>query len=142
MGYPGAGLPMLPNMNPNLMPNGQQQQAPQQQPNGQAKKEEKPKQERPRDNLDQKTVMQKELQAGNQALAAGQNTVALRHYELAGRAQPLEPLPLFHQAQAQIAMGQYAKAATLVQRGLKWQPAWPQADFSARAFYGDRGTLC
>lgn len=140
-GSPLVGYPALP-MNPNMMQNAQQQmpQQPQQPANGQAKKEDKPKPERPRDNLDQKAAMHKELQVGNQALAAGQNTVALRHYEAAGQAQPLEPLPLFHQAQAQIALGQYAKAATLVQRGLKWQPAWPQADFSARAFYGDRGT--
>lgn len=102
------------------------------------KQEEKAKAARPKDNLDQQAVMHRELLAGNQALAAGQNTAALKRYEAAAQAQPLDAAPLFHQAQAHLALGQYGKAATAVQRGLKWRPDWPLADFSPRAIYGDR----
>ena len=107
--------------------------------NNAAKKDDKPKkEEKPKDNLDQQAQMHKELRAGNADFAAGQYAVALRHYEKASDLQPLDPQPLFHQAQAYFAQGLYPKAVVAVQRGLKWQPAWPQSAFQPRALYGER----
>jgi hypothetical protein len=96
------------------------------------------KEEKAKDPIDQQAVMHKELRAGNADFALGRFNAALQHYEKAGDAQPLAPQPLFHQAQAWFAQGQYGKAVVAIQRGLKWQPNWPQADFQVRALYGDR----
>jgi tetratricopeptide (TPR) repeat protein len=83
-------------------------------------------------------AVQKALRAGNAAFALGQYQNALKQYEQAQAAAPLNPLPAFHIGQVYFAQGQYGKAVAVLQRGLKWHAKWPEGNFAVRALYGDR----
>jgi tetratricopeptide (TPR) repeat protein len=82
--------------------------------------------------------MQKHIRAGNDAFANGEYGVALKRYESAVGAAPLEPMGYFHVAQAQLAVGKHALAVASIQRGLRLHSKWPESGFQPRALYGDR----
>jgi hypothetical protein len=90
------------------------------------------------DDLQPRIDMQQALRAGNDAFAEGKYQQALAQYNRAAAAAPLEPLPLFHQAQAHLALGRYAQAAVAVQRGLRLHPTWASSGFQPKALYQDR----
>lgn len=90
------------------------------------------------DDFETDAAMHKALRAGNAAFALGNYQTALKHYEQAQTAAPLNPLPAFHIGQVHFALGQYGKAVVALQRGLKWHAKWPESGFSVRALYGDR----
>ncbi len=94
---------------------------------------------RARDEFDKKESMAREIRLGNAAFASGAFSQALRHYEQASKENPLDGQPWFYQGQALFALGQYPKAVTAIQRGLKWHPQWPAAAFQPRALYGEKG---
>src|SRR4051812_14022142 len=58
------------------------------------------------DDLEQRSVMYKYLREGNTLFAAGKYKEALKSYDAAVAAAPLEPLAAFHQGQAYLALGQ------------------------------------
>src|SRR4051812_16505018 len=64
------------------------------------------------DDLEQRSTMYKFLREGNGFFAAGKYKEALKSYDAAVAAAPLEPLAAFHQGQAYLALGQYGKAVT------------------------------
>lgn len=102
---------------------------------------EKPKEAKKPPQLDidqQKALMYNHLRLGNHSFSEGKYANALRHFETASAAVPLEALPLFHMAEAYIATAQYPKAAMCVQKGLRWMPRWVTADFSPELLYADR----
>jgi tetratricopeptide (TPR) repeat protein len=82
--------------------------------------------------------MDAELRAGNADFASGDYQRALKRYEAAALHLPLDPLPLFHQGQAHLALGQYSRAVVVLQRGLKWKPDWARSEFQPRSLYGKR----
>ncbi len=92
----------------------------------------------PKDDLDARARMNNEIRAGNGYLAMGEVPRALRSYEAAAIHMPLDPMPLFHQGQALLALGQANRAVVVIQRGLKWQPEWPASEFAPRSLYGSR----
>jgi len=92
-----------------------------------------------RDEIEQRAEMQKHIRTGNDAFANGEYGVALKRYELAVGAAPLEPMGYFHLAQAQLALGKHAPAVASIQRGLRLHSKWPESGFQPRALYGDRG---
>jgi tetratricopeptide (TPR) repeat protein len=94
-----------------------------------------------KDDIDQRSEMYRLLRAGNKAFASGQYEDALKAYEKSQAAAPMEAHPAFHAGQALVALGNYHKAFNEIQRGLRWQPHWPEAEFKPRALYGNRGSV-
>jgi hypothetical protein len=97
-----------------------------------------PKPQEKKDDADRDAAMYKSLRNGNSAFASGNYSTAVRSYEQAQAAAPLDPLPTFHLGQAYLAQGKYAGATAAIQRGLKWQPGWPNSAFRPRSLYGER----
>ena len=91
-----------------------------------------------KDELDQRAEMQKHLRSGNEAFGNAEYALALKRYEQAVAAAPLEPTAYFHQAQAQLALGKHAQAVVSIQRGLRLHPKWAESAFQPRALYRDR----
>lgn len=94
----------------------------------------------PMDDVDQRGEMYRFLRAGNRAFANGKYDEAMKAYVRAQVAAPMEAHPAFHAGQAHLALGNYHKAFSEIQRGLRWQPHWPDAEFKPRAFYGTKAT--
>lgn len=92
----------------------------------------------PQDDLEARAKMEAELRAGTADFNLGDFARALKHYEAAHHHLPLDPLPLFHQGQAHLALGNYQRAIVVIQRGLKWKPDWANSEFRPRALYGHR----
>lgn len=92
----------------------------------------------PKDDLEARAKMEAELRAGTAEFNLGDFARALKRYEAAHYHLPLDPLPLFFQGQAHLALGNYQRAIILIQRGLKWNPAWAHSEFRPRALYGTR----
>jgi Flp pilus assembly protein TadD len=92
----------------------------------------------PKDDLEARAKMEAELRAGTAEFSLGDFARALKRFEAAHLHLPLDPLPLFHQGQAHLALGNYQRAVVVIQRGLRWNPDWAKSEFRPRALYGPR----
>ncbi len=73
---------------------------------------------------------------GRTAFASGQYGRAVERFRKASDLNPKDASPLFHLAQAYIALGKYHEAAKAIRSGLELRPNWPDAVFSPRTLYG------
>lgn len=79
------------------------------------------------------------LALGDQFFAAGRYHDAILRYRAAIRATPQAPKPLFRQALALVAVGNYPTAVELVKRGIQLDPGWPESGFHLDQLYqGDQ----